>query len=527
MSQLKRNPVRQDIHLGLNKQGRIVLVSPNGSEIIAENGEGRLKEIIAKQAEFLRHGQSRATRIRAGISATRKNLAEIGAIPVIRLLMYPLLALWKKRLRRLDDELSAARRNAADTGTRLLFRMNPESAAAYEAMAQAFLALDKAKAVWALDVPVGPGASLDRLQLEEHWTREPCSVEHADHPVLQANGVSFVIRQSRQALHVFPFFILLEREDSAPEIFPICGMSFQARDVIYVEDEPVPEDAVIVSHGDFWEGSGRRMKKRKLPVICYGSVRLGLSGERSLTLMSSGMVLVQKLTLSFYEFGKKIEQLCQTGDTKSLMVLEGATSPGVIGEPGRPATDPPEPRWFPGLDLALVVALVVLLVSWNPFPGDSVRPRPESTQAVSSLSSSPVSAPVPPPVAETAEPKTGMTAAIPAETPESREMPADAEPGVAPAREPLPPRSLSHDNALESSDPFEDTDFDASLKSTQSASIIVNRANIRQHPSLDSGIIATLDRGESLDVLSIQGDWALVSSGRFPIGWIHRDLIRR
>jgi hypothetical protein len=56
---------------------------------------------------------------------------------------------------------------------------------------------------------------------------------------------------------------------------------------------------------------------------------------------------------------------------------------------------------------------------------------------------------------------------------------------------------------------------------------IATSANIRARPTIDSGIITKIPRGEEINVVGKDGDWRMLKLDDGSVAWIHRSLIRR
>jgi uncharacterized protein YgiM (DUF1202 family) len=65
-----------------------------------------------------------------------------------------------------------------------------------------------------------------------------------------------------------------------------------------------------------------------------------------------------------------------------------------------------------------------------------------------------------------------------------------------------------------------------SLAGAEEAQVVVERANMRAAPSLESAVIVTLDQGEKLEVIEQSGQWykvKVVATGK--TGYIYQRLI--
>ncbi|MEZ5823288.1 MAG: SH3 domain-containing protein [Geminicoccaceae bacterium] len=581
---LKRSP-NQKVCLGI-VDGALTIVRIDGRAAAYDDAE---------TFNFLK------TKADAGIESQREQIAEqqrqirsinnidrilrlAFALPMIRLLLFPLVSWLEKRRALLEkrlgshDEPSASRTSpAAD----LSFLLSESQMDAYEQTALAFNELSKSEKVWQLDVPPKSPLSYDRVDMTSEYPRHPCRLYHASFPGLQANGTAFALISDRAALYIYPFFCILIDKNGDVSSIPITQLNLAVTDVVYLEDEKEPGDAQVISMSRNRQIDPQRggPLATSLPLVRYKAATFsGADGKRWVMMVSSEGRLFS-FAKAFVQYARNVIKT----ETSSERFIEFE---GQLHEEKSIVRNPDIPRkprrWlFPVPDLMLAAVLFLLLFA-----------EPQAlTQAIPYLDEKKVEE------LRVGLKETGETALDtvlawketaldhwddwrarfgedsaaemkPESPPETRDRLFDAAPAAQnieqedqttviiaekeikePVRAPLlaedrlqsppvPPAPAIAEKAIEvlvASEPLitvltEDRVASTSKTISEASPVFVRvsvvRANIRTRPEFDAPILRQAADGREFELLERRGEWLQILDGEKNFrGWVHESVV--
>ncbi|MCB1834545.1 MAG: hypothetical protein KDH19_14100, partial [Geminicoccaceae bacterium] len=213
------------------------------------------------------------------------------ALPVLRLLLYPLIAWLEKRRALLEKRLGEHDDSrTVSPAVELSFLLSESQMDAYEQAALAFNELSQSEKVWQLMVPPGSPLSYDRVDRSSGYPRHPCRLYHASFPGLLASGTAFAIASDQATFYIYPFFCIVTDKEGSAGLIPITQLALAMTDVIYLEDEKTPGDAQTISTTRSRQIDPQQGKpvSASFPLVRYKAATfVGKNGRRWVMMVSS------------------------------------------------------------------------------------------------------------------------------------------------------------------------------------------------------------------------------------------------